>query len=395
MKMTDRQHWLLPEGIEEILPPQAARLELLCRDIIDLCNTWGYELVIPPMIEYLESLLTGTGEDLDLQTFKLTDQLSGRLMGIRADTTPQVARIDAHILKREVPTRLCYLGSVLHTRPESGGGSRSPLQVGAELYGHTGVESDAEVLSLMLETLKIAGIEKVHVDLGHVGIYQALMHTSGLNTDQESRVFDMLQRKAVSELKEMFSRWDIPSDTCQLFIDLINLSGDIHVLSEARQQLKNTGKDVLKCLDAIEQIADSVAKQTTAVTMNFDLAELRGYHYHTGAVFTAYVPGRGQGIAFGGRYDAIGQAFGRARPATGFSADIKCLLSLQPVTTVGSKGIFVPCSDDPDLVKKVNELRQSGEIVICELPDQTGGGAEMNCDRKLERHNEKWEIVKL
>jgi ATP phosphoribosyltransferase regulatory subunit len=221
------------------------------------------------------------------------------------------------------------------------------------------------------------------------------MHASGLNPEQESSVFDMLQRKAVSELKEMFSRWDVPSDTCQLFIDLIDLNGDVHVLSEARQQLKNTGKDVLNCLDAIEQIADSVSKHTTAATLNFDLAELRGYHYHTGAVFTAYVPGRGQGIAFGGRYDAIGQAFGRARPATGFSTDIKCLLSLQPVTVIGSKGIFVPFSDDPDLLKQVNELRQSGEIVISELPDQIGGAAEMNCDRKLELRDGNWKIVKL
>ncbi|OGT36341.1 MAG: ATP phosphoribosyltransferase regulatory subunit [Gammaproteobacteria bacterium RBG_16_51_14] len=393
--MTDHQHWLLPEGIEEILPPRAARLEQLCRELIDLYTSWGYELVIPPLIEYLETLLTGTGEDLDLQVFKLTDQLSGRLMGIRADTTPQVARIDAHILKRNVPTRLCYLGSVLHTRPDGTGGSRSPLQVGAELYGHTGVASDAEVLSLMLETLKVSGIEKAHIDMGHVGIYRALMHSSGLDTDRESRVFDILQRKAVSELKQMFSKWDVPAGICRLFADIMDLNGDIAVLSEARQRLKNTGPEVMNCLDELERIADAVSKQTSGTALHFDLAELRGYHYHTGVIFTAFVPGRGQGIAYGGRYDDIGKSFGRARPATGFSTDIKCLLAHQTDTASLPMGIFAPCSGDPGLLKCIKELRQNGEIVICELPGQTGGPAEMNCDRKLMLQDGNWKMVKV
>ncbi|MEE8321580.1 MAG: ATP phosphoribosyltransferase regulatory subunit [Gammaproteobacteria bacterium] len=393
--MSDHKHWLLPEGIVEILPPQAFRLEQLCRDIIDLYTTWGYELVIPPMIEYLESLLTGTGEDLDLQTFKLTDQLSGRLMGIRADTTPQVARIDAHILKRDVPTRLCYLGSVLHTRPEGAGGSRSPLQAGAELYGHTGADSDAEVLSLMLETLTIAGVEKVHVDLGHVGIYRTLMQASGLDADQESRVFDVLQRKAVSELEDMFTEWGIAADTGQLFNDLMDLNGDISVLSDARRRLKKTGPEIMNCLDELEQITDSVSRRIVGVSLNFDLAELRGYHYHTGAVFAAYVQGRGQGIAFGGRYDDIGNAFGRARPATGFSTDINCLLALQTDTVHAKKGIYAPCSETPELLSRINELRKNGEIVICELPDQTGGPAEMNCDRKLELCDGSWTTINI
>lgn len=393
--MAMKNHWLLPEGIEEILPPQAARLDDLCRSIIDLYKGWGYQLVMPPLIEFLESLLTGTGEDLDLKTFKLTDQLSGRLMGVRADTTPQVARIDAHNLKRDFPSRLCYLGTVLHTRPENHGGSRSPLQAGAELYGHRGKESDAEILCLMLETLKIAGVNDVHVDLGHVGIYQGLVKQAGLSDAQEAVLFDVLQRKAGSELQELTKTWSVPKKTGDMFMFLINANGDASIFRETARQLAAANAKVKNCLKELQSVAELVKKRIPGAPLYFDLAELRGYHYHTGIVFAAYVPGTGQGIAFGGRYDGIGLAFGRARPATGFSMDIKTLLTLSSLTCKEPGGIFAPCKNDPALLKMIDKLRNKGEIVISDLPGQKGNAKEMGCDRKLVRKASTWKVVKL
>jgi ATP phosphoribosyltransferase regulatory subunit len=393
--MAMKNHWLLPEGIEEMLPPQAARLEELCRQTIDLYKSWGYQLVMPPLIEFLESLLTGTGKDLDLKTFKLTDQLSGRLMGVRADTTPQVARIDAHNLKRDVPSRLCYLGAVLHTRPENHGSTRSPLQVGAELYGHQGKESDAEILCLMLETLKIAGVNNVHVDLGHVGIYQGLVKQAGLSGAQETVLFDVLQRKAGSELQELIKTWSVPEKTGNMFMFLINANGDASVFREAGRHLATANAKVKNCLKELQSVAELVKKRIPDAPLYFDLAELRGYHYHTGIVFAAYVPGTGQGIAFGGRYDGIGLAFGRARPATGFSTDIKTLLALSSLTYKEQQGIFAPCKNDPALLKMIDKLRDKGEVVITELPGQKGNAKDMGCDRKLVRKAGTWKVVKL
>ena len=393
--MVKQNRWILPEGIEEILPPQAEQLEYLCRDVIDLYIRWGYQLVIPPLIEYLDSLLTGTGEDLDLQTFKLTDQMSGRMLGIRADTTPQVARIDAHKLKQDLPTRLCYLGTVLHTRPEDTGGSRSPLQVGAELYGHDGIESDVEVLCLMIETLRVAGLSQMHIDLGHVGLYQGLVRQAQLSHDQEKLLFDILQRKALTELSELFNTWSLSPDVGDMFLYLIEANGDRTILEEARQKLARANDDVKQCLDYLDGVVDRVTERLPDISLNIDLAELRGYHYHTGIMFAAYVPGQGQGIAFGGRYDDIGSAFGRARPATGFSTDIKCLFKLGSHIDPDNNGIFASWSDDPEQLKLINELRQNGEVVVCELPGQTGDAALMNCNRKLELKNGTWEVISL
>ena len=387
--------WLLPEGIEEILPPQAGQLEELCRKIIDLYRSWGYQLVMPPMIEFLESLLTGTGEDLDLQTFKITDQLSGRMMGIRADTTPQVARIDAHNLKRDVPSRLCYLGTVLHARPENHGGSRSPLQVGAELYGHRGKESDAEVLCLMLETLKIAGVDQVHTDLGHVGIFQGLVKQAGLDAGQESELFEVLQRKANPELQRLIKVWSIPKKIAAMFDFLINANGDISILKQAEKKLAAANTEVKKGIRELKGVYSLVQKNIPDAPLHFDLAELRGYHYHTGIVFAAYVPGTGQGIAYGGRYDDIGRAFGRPRPATGFSTDLKTLITLTPISAVEVNGIFAPAKTDPGLLRAVDKLRKKGEIVIFQLTGQNGNGKKMGCNRKLVYRDGTWKVVKL
>jgi len=390
MNKTDR--WLLPEGIEEVLPEQAKRLEQLRRKLIDTYESWGYELVIPPFIEYLESLLTGTGNDLDLQTFKLTDQLTGRLMGIRADMTPQVARIDAHQLNRDTPTRLCYIGTVLHTRTDGFAGSRSPLQVGAELYGHAGIESDVEVMTLMLETLAMSGVETPFVDLGHVGIYRELVKQAGLDKEQEATLFDCLQRKANPEISDYLKEWKLDSKIADALAALTSLNGDESILSEAKTVLKKMGKGVLNALEELTNIAALLKQRLPNIKVNFDLAELRGYHYHTGTVFAAYVSGRGQAVAQGGRYDDIGEVFGRARPATGFSTDLKTLLSLSTHKNNQVVAIYAPADNDAELQKTITELRQQGEKVICALPGQTGNAKDMGCDRELVKNGSVWKV---
>lgn len=389
MSITNR--WLLPEGVEEILPPKAIQLEHMRRSIIDLLSTWGYEFVIPPMIEYLESLLTGTGEDLDLKTFKITDQLSGRLMGIRADMTPQVARIDAHLLKRDTPTRLCYYGSVLHTRPGKSGETRSPLQLGAELYGHAGVASDIEIVKLMLATLKHVGIGQTYMDIGHIGVFRTLSAESSLNDQQRADVFEALQRKAKDELKVFYREWNVTDNASKALLDLVDLNGDVSVLDEAESLFKNISPEVVKYIEEVKTLASAIKDQSD-VKINIDLAELRGYHYHTGMVYTAFVPGHGEGIAFGGRYDDIGKAFGRARPATGFSLDVKSLLKYQSTETNKAKKIFAPVSDEPSLQNKIDELRALGNIVVQELSGQQENAEDMNCQQQLVYENGAWKI---
>lgn len=392
MKKSDR--WLLPEGIEEVLPEKAARLEALRRSLLDMYTSWGYELVMPPFIEYLESLLTGTGHDLDLQTFKLTDQLTGRMMGVRADMTPQVARIDAHQLKRETPTRLCYMGTVLHTRSDGFAGSRSPLQLGAELYGHSGVESDVEVLSLMLETLALANIDKPYLDLGHVGIFRGLAQQAGLHADQEAELFDALQRKASVELKQLVDNWQLDNNVSEMLVALASLNGGIEVLDKAEKVLASANDAVKQALANLKAIADQVSSRF-AIPLNFDLAELRGYNYHTGVVFAAYVAGQGQAVAQGGRYDDIGQVFGRARAATGFSTDLKNLVETFQPQQDNSGAIYAPSDNDKELISTIAELRRQGERVICALPGQTGNGKDMGCNRELVKSGNTWQVKTL
>ncbi|MCW8829849.1 MAG: ATP phosphoribosyltransferase regulatory subunit [Gammaproteobacteria bacterium] len=384
--------WLLPEGIEEVLPPRAEQMETTLRRLLDLLKGWGYELVMPPFIEYLESLLTGTGNDLDLQTFKLTDQLTGRLMGVRSDMTPQVARIDAHCLKRDLPTRLCYMGTVLRTLPPTHGGNRSPMQVGAELYGHAGVESDLEVLRLMVRTLHTAGIEHVYLDIGHVGIFRGLAHQANLDSETEARLFDALQRKAKPEIATLLAERDLPKGLHTMLERLADLHGDRSVLEKAASILAEADEPVHQALDNLRQIAE-VAVALPGTSVHFDLAELRGYHYHTGVVFAAFVPGQGQAIAQGGRYDEIGKVFGQARPATGFSTDLKTVLSLSTAKSPEVRGIFAPCDGDAALVEAIDALREAGERVIQALPGQQGGAVEMGCDRELVLQSGGWQTV--
>ncbi len=394
---SEKDRWLLPEGIEEVLPQQAEHLERLRRDLLDLFHGWGYELVIPPLIEYLESLLIGTGDDLDVQTFKLIDQLTGRLMGVRADMTPQVARIDAHRLKREAPTRLCYIDTVLRTYPSGFTRSRSPLQIGAELYGHAGIESDVEVLHLMVEMLAATGVKQAHIDLGHVGIFRALTHDAGLEREQEMALFNALQRKAKPEIEELLAQLAMSQEQRRRLTCLVDLNGGEEVLAEASAALSNAGDRVQAALDNLRQIAALARRRMPSIPLHFDLAELRGYHYQTGLVYAAFVPGHGQEIARGGRYDDIGKVFGRARPATGFSADLNTLISLSAATPYQVRAILAPDdnADDQNLQALVRELRQRGERVIHALPGAGGDIREMGCDRILERREGTWTVVSL
>ncbi len=391
--MSSKEQWLLPEGIEEVLPPAAWRLECARRELLDLFSRWGYVLIMPPLLEYLESLLTGAGTDLDLQTFKVTDQVSGRMLGLRADMTPQAARIDAHPLKREAPSRLCYMGSVLRTRSDGFGGSRSPLQVGAELFGHAGVESDVEILSLVLATLAHMEIADVHLDLGHVGIFRGLAREAGLSVVQENDLFEALQRKASAEIDAILTAGPGTGVQRERLAMLARLNGGSEVLDTARERFAGASAEVISALDNLSAIATVVRERAGAAALFFDLAELRAYKYQTGMVFAVYVPGSGQEIARGGRYDDIGKDFGRARPATGFSTDLKTLMDLSQ-RNFGSQdgGIFAPGDADPALFAAIQRLRASGERVVVALPGQKAGAAGMDCDRVLVKEKDNWVV---
>ena len=395
--MQQKDSWLLPDGIEEILPEEAKHLENLRSKLLDLFACWGYDLVIPPFIDFLDSLLTGSGHDLDLQTFKLTDQISGEMLGIRADMTPQVARMDAHNLKHEWPTRLCYVGTILHTRGDPLEKTRSPMQIGAELYGHAGKESDIEVIRLMLEMLAITGVLNVHLDLGHVGIYRALSRQAGLTGLQESELFDVLQRKARPELQELMDSYPIDNDLKAMLLKLPELNGGKDTINKARAVFSKANDDVNNALADLEAIAEKLSARFPSLPISFDLAELRGYHYHTGMVFAAFVPSIGREIARGGRYDNIGAVFGRARPATGFSADLKLLSTLSKQTCQEQQRelIFAPYADDAALNEKIRDLRAQHQAVVQQLPGQTGSAKELGCTSILELDNHNWVVRPL
>lgn len=388
--MSDQERWLLPEGIEEILPDEARRLERLRRRLLDLFGTWGYELVMPPLIEYLDALLTGTGRDLDLQTFKLTDQLTGRLMGVRADMTPQTARIDAHYLKRECPLRLCYVGSVLRTRPDVFAGSRELLQLGAELFGHPGPESDIEIARLMLATLAAAGLRDLHLGLGHVGVFRALAAEAHLPQELENDLFEALQRKARPRIEALLAASDAPASIKSTLAALADLNGGTETLIRARDVLKAAPPAVQVALNNLEHVANAAV--LAGVPVYIDLAELRGYRYYTGVVFSAYVSGQGQALAQGGRYDGIGRAFGRARAATGFSTDLRQLSRLVSTGDVEPRGILAPHTGTKSLDEMIAALRAAGECVVLRLPGDTSSARTLGCDRELVEQGGKWVV---
>lgn len=393
--MTSTERWLLPAGVEEILPPRAWRLDEMRRRLLDLYWSWGYDLMFPPFIEYLESLLTGNAHDLDLQTFKVMDQMSGRLMGIRADMTPQAARIDAHVINRDGPTRLCYMGTVLRARPEGVSTSRSPLQVGAELFGHEGAASDVEVVSLMLETLRTAGAEGLTLDMGHVGVYRALAARAGLGREAERELFAILRRKAVGEYHQALADLSISEADRERLALLVDLHGGPEVLDRAGEAFAGAGESVTEALERLALVADRVQARFPELNLHFDLAELHSYNYENGLVFGAFHPSHGQALARGGRYDGIGEAFGRARPATGFSADLKGLMAFSAGTGRADRqgGILAPDDNDPDLEETVADLRRQGERVVRALPGDGSDAMAAGCDRRLERKNDSWVVV--
>jgi len=392
----NKERWRLPDGVEELLPDTAYSLEQLRRKITDLHFSWGYELVNTPLIEYLDSLLTGSGELLDLQTFKLVDQLSGKMMGVRADITPQVARIDAHLLNSDELKRLFYMGSVLRTLPDAPGGSRSPLQLGAEIYGHQGVESDIEIIQLMLQSVALAGLDDTLLDLGHVGVYRALVRYAGLDEEQETQLFDALQRKSHPEVSGLLNAWDLGDDVRLRLQSLTRLNGDKSVLTEARTVLSDAGPAVLAALEELEQVVAVIETREPGLSMNIDLAELRGYSYHTGVVFSVFSEAHGNEIARGGRYDDIGKAFGRQRPATGFSTDLKLLVRAQSEQYRNTicKGIFVDENSD-EVWNEIRKLRAAGERVVVRLAGSNLSAGDVRCDRRLTSRDGNWTVEAL
>jgi ATP phosphoribosyltransferase regulatory subunit len=381
--------WLLPEDIADVLPAKARKVEQLRRSLLDLYRSYGYELVAPPLLEFLDSLLTGTGSDLNLQTFKLVDQLSGRTLGLRADMTPQVARIDAHLLNRTGVTRLCYAGPIAHTRAPIGGSSREELQLGAEIYGHAGWEADLEALSLLLQTLQTAGLKQVYLDLSHAGILTGILADQAVSKEDIETLYGLLQSKDRSSLAN-WSR-NLPQPIGQALMALTELSGPAtEVLARARKVLPSNAL-VSDALALLERLTNAIALTPSAPEVSIDLADLRGYQYHSGMMFTAYVDALSQPIARGGRYDHVGQAFGRARPATGFSIDLLTLAGLSTDLEERS-AIVAPWISDAGLNTAIQALRAAGEIVVQLAPGDAGLSAEYRLDRVLVEQGGTWKV---
>ncbi len=386
--MTSADRWLLPDGIEEVLPPQARRTEQLRRRLLDLLDNWGYDLVVPPALEYLDSLLTGVGKELDLRTFKVIDQLSGRLMGLSADTTPQVARIDAHSLAPEGTSRLSYCRTVFHAKAASLLASRTPTQIGAELYGEAGVGADVEIISLMLSMLEAAGMQDVHLDLGNVGVFRVLSGKAGLSDTQQSELFDLLKLKCESDVVAWAGREIRDAALREAFSLLPRLQGAPEKLAERLQRLLELVPEVNAEIAHIRDVAARVAARFPQTPLYFDLTELRGYNYHTGLLFAAYIPGYGDAIVQGGRYDETGAAFGRARPATGFSADLKVLSRFGTFVTGEKQTIIAPDSDDTELWNEINALRAAGKRVLTASEQDAVRG-----DLYLKKQDGQWQLV--
>lgn len=392
------QYWALPDGIHEALPTEARQLETLRRQLIDLYATWGYQLVMPPMVEYMESLSIGAGSNLDVQTFKIPDLQTGRTMGIRADMTPQIARIDAHKLQTSQPNRLCYIGIVLHSRPFRQGASRSPLQVGAELFGHAGADSDLEVISLLLTTLKHCEIKALTLDLGHVGIFRALATQAQFTPAEETQFFSMLERKALPEIDQWLQQANLPAELTAMLAALPRLHGPVAVLDTARDKLKAAPAEVLSALDYLQHLSKRIMALYPDCNLHIDLTELSGYDYHTGIVYAAYSSNSGGEIARGGRYDGVGKAFGRSRPATGFSTDLRKLSQLGKLQQdSAAQAIFAPADNSVALQQLINDLRAQGKTVIRALDQDNSKQTpqSMNCQQQIVNEDDQWIIVNI
>jgi len=377
--------WVLPDHIADVLPSEARHIEELRRQLLDTARGYGYELVMPPLLEHLESLLSGTGEALDLQTFKLVDQLSGRSMGLRADTTPQVARIDAHLLNRRGVARLCYCGPVLHTRPDRPHATREPLQFGAEIYGHAGLEADTEVLRLALDCLRAAGVDKpVIVDLADARIVRALFAGVPVDAATIARVHAALAAKDASGLRDLTAGF--PAAAREGLLALLHLYGDAAVLDEAAKALPDS-TGMRQALADLKQLA----QRLDGARISFDLADLRGYAYYSGMRFGIYTEGASDALVRGGRYDEVGAVFGRNRPAVGFSLDVRELVGVLPARALRA-AIRAPWSDAQGLAQTIAALRSQGETVVCVLPGHESEIDEFHCDRELIEQAGQWKV---
>jgi len=379
--------WLLPEAIEDLLPAESAQVEALRRRMLDEFALHGYQLVAPPLLEFADALLDENAADLNLSSFKLVDQLSGRTLALRADITPQTSRIDAHLLNRVGVTRLCYCGSVLHTRPAGLFATREPLQIGAELYGHAGLEADHEVIRLLARSLQLAELPPSRIDLGHVGIFRALVAGLGLTPVAEQEIFDTLQAKDVPTLRELTAK--LPEPIRNGLLALPELYGGVEVIRGAAACLPML-PEISRALGDLQRLAGELVD----LPLSFDLADLRGYHYHNGVVFAAYCADSPTALALGGRYDAIGARFGRARPATGFSLDLRTLARLAKLRNMPG-AILAPWPENAVLQAEIERLRANGEIVIAALPGHEGSWREAGCDRQLVRSGDQWIIESL
>lgn len=388
--MTLDNRWLLPDGIDELLPERAEAVEALRRQMLDSCAGWGYRYVIPPLVEFTDSLLVGLGADLDVLTCKFSDRLSGRTLGVRADMTPQVARIDAHSLGENGVTRLCYAGSTLHSAPQSVMAGRSPIQIGAELFGCADISADIEVISLMLTLLGGLGVAKRHLpitlDIGHVGLYEALLASTDLDDEAIAELFDALQRKSLPDLEAVLSATD--ASAAQPFRDLLDLHGDIETLDRAQAALGHI-EGVNAAIDSVRRVLAVVADQFPEVAIYVDLAELRGFRYHTGLVFAAYLEGVGTAVAKGGRYDNVGDVFGRKRAATGFACDLKAVAAATGLKVDGAGAIAAPTEADAELQAKINSLRAEGQVVI----SMVAGSVDARCTQLLQHDGTAWQLV--
>ena len=393
------KRWLLPDGVQETLPPDALAVESLRHEILRLFHGWGYDLVMPAIIEYRESLLTGTAHALDTRTFALVDQLSGKQMGVRSDMTPQVARIDAHLLRDDARhhrvSRLCYCGHLLHAIGDGIHSSRTPIQIGAEIFGADSISADVEVVSLMVATLHAVGLQDISLDLGHVGIFRSLVKNTGLDAEQENRLFDMLQRKSIPDLEAYLEQLPLGDTQREQLHRLALLNGDVSVIDEARRLYHDAGDELFETLDALASVVQSLEQKYPDTPIHCDLSELRGYSYHTGLVFAAFLPGQGREIARGGRYDDVGEVFGNARPATGFSADLLDLYQLRAAQTPPPRGILVPDDDDPALLQLIQRLRADGERVVVDLSRGQSAARDQQCDREAVRDDDAWVIKEV
>ena len=390
MKKTgQKEKWLLPDGVQEVVPPLGESLERLRRKVLDTMKSWGYQLVVPPSLEYLDSLLTGLGPDLNLQTFKLVDQITGKTLGIPADITPQIARIDFNINQSARIGRYCYAGAVLHTLPDGFAGSRNPLQIGAELFGHEGPESDAEIITLLLEVLNAAGIKDPNLELGDMGLFRIICELANFDENQEELVLGSLLKKNVEEVKGLLSSFSIDEKVQALFLSLLKLNGAAEVLADAVKAFSGGPAELQRAVESLEELIHLLRKRIPNLGVGIDLAELKGYRYHSSTTFSVYTPSAGRAIAWGGRYKVSNESSVQ-REATGFSVDLRTLLSLGEISSNEQLVVAAPHLNEPSLYDAIDKLRAVGNVVVQSLPSAGVESVDERSTKQLVKRKGEW-----